>query len=161
MESTTGDEIYSGWIDKWRKWKHAWFDSNEPIMVFFVRFISKDGKYSNEEHADLSSMISSTIPSCRIKRNGTLSIQNENGSGVCGEIQIVSNNKKCYTDRFGIVSLKFDMCIRRDILTTVKAIERMGHGVLHDGGKIISSDYNDFPGRPRKLPMRDDPIWDL
>jgi len=158
MNTTTGDEVYEGWIDKWRRWKYMWCESKEPVVNFYVRFLCKDGDYNPEHHACLASKLSDVLGTSRIKKDGLMYITTPQ-VGVDITIRIIKYNGK-YVDRFGIVTFDLSLFLRRDILVLVKTLEYLGHGVIHNGGHIISTDY-EVSFKPSKMPCHDDPVWEF
>ena len=157
MNIRNNDEVYTDWMIKWRLWKNAWSDSDEEIVEFFIQFISNDHKYTPNDHGDLAGSISDSIGLCKIDKEGVIEIHNN--STVIPKISVLFQDKLKYTDRFGIVSLRFSFFTRRDILKVALILETLGHGVIHDDGRIISSDYGNLCKFPKKMPSRDDPIW--
>lgn len=158
MDTSSGDEVYEGWIDKWRRWKHVWCESKEPVVNFYVRFLCKDGHYDPEQHACLASQLSVVLGNARIKRDGLMYIATDSiGDDII--IKIIKCNGKD-VDKFGVVTFNLSMFIRKDILVLVRTLEYMGHGVIHNGGQIVSSDY-EVSFKPSKMPCRDDPVWEL
>ena len=160
MDSSTGDEVYGHWINNWRKWKFAWCqDTKDPVITFYVRFICKNGEYTEDEYADLADNIGTSIGKTHIDRDGRINIHSRNIGSIVS-IEIVKNNKGGYVDRFGIVTFKLNMFLRKYILDLCKILECMEYGVIHNNGVIVSAEYDTTSNlNPSKLPMRDDPVW--
>lgn len=157
MNSEKGDEIYGQWMTNWRKWKFAWCESDEPVILFYIKFICKNGIYTNKDYGDLCSYLETCIGKTHIDRDGILNINSKNiGTNIT--IEIVKINDK-YVDRFGIVTFKLNMFLRKYIIILCKTLEFMGHGLIHNNGIVVSSDYNNDHYSPSKLPERDDPVW--
>ena len=158
MESKTGDEVYGNWMDNWRKWKFSWCESNEPLITFYIRFICKNGQYTDDEYADLAEFIGTSIGKTSIDRDGVINIHSNNIGSVVS-LKIIKHDGK-YIDKFGIVTLKLNMFLRKYIIILSKTLEFMGYGVIHNSGQIVSNDYSsNF--MPCKMPSRDDPIWGI
>ena len=147
---TSNEEIYVDWVFKWRLWKKAWCESDEPVVEFYMQFVCKGGTYNPTDLADLASAIARIGPSS-IGKSGVIEVRN--GAVV---LPTISANSE---DRLGIVTLKLSFFSRREILTIALILENLGHGVLHDNGRVISSCYPNFAKSPRKMPCRDDPVW--
>lgn len=157
----SNDEVYADWMSKWRLWKNAWCDCDEPIVEFYIQFISKGGKYTSVDHANLAGFLSDHIGTSRIDKTATISINN--GSVVLPTIDVCNKlNSKCIQeDRLGVVTLRLRFFTRRGTLKVALILEGLGHGVLHDNGRIVSTSYTNNDDAPRKMPYRDDPIWDI
>lgn len=153
--NVANDEPYTDWISKWRLWKKAWCENDEPVVEFYIKFICKGGTYNPNHHADLASSIgSSRIGSSRIDKSGVIQVRN--GAVVQPTISTVINQ-----DRLGIVTLSLSFFSRPEILTIAVVLEKLGHGVLHDNGRVISTSYPNDDKSPRKMPFRDDPVWQI
>lgn len=151
--NVSNDEVYVDWISKWRLWKKAWCESDEPVVEFYMKFICKQRTYNPTDHADFTSEISRSIGSSRVDKSGV--IQVSNGAVVLPTIYTVNQ------DRLGIVTLRLSFFSRPEILTIAVVLEKLGHGVLHDDGRVTSSSnsYSNDDKSPRKMPFRDDPVW--
>ena len=159
MNIRNNDEVYTDWMIKWRLWKNAWLDCDEQMVEFFIKFISKGREYTPNDHGDLAGSISDCINTCKIDKEGVIEICNYYTVKPTISIIFEDNTKKYYTDRFGVVSLKLSFFTRRDILKVALILETLGHGVLHDDGRIVSCRYANDSKSPRKMPARDDPVW--
>ena len=164
MEPDNGDEVYYDWISKWRKWKHAWCVSDEIITVFSIRAIAKKKVYTEIDHANLAHELCKLTGSrvniskngeilCHVSHSLTSVIVAKSPGGKGGPV----------ADRFGIVTFELGFFRRQDILRVSLALESLGHGVIHDDGRISSTEYNDMGSAVthRKMPQRDDPVWAL
>jgi len=158
MNSDIGDEIYGRWINNWRKWRFAWCESIEPVISFEIRFISKNGIYTNKEYGELSSYLETCIGKTHIDRDGIMNIHNNDVGNNNITVEVVKKSN-IYVDKFGIVTFKLNMFPRKCIIILCKTLEFMGYGVIYNNGIIVSSDYNYDFSIPSKLPERDDPIW--
>lgn len=158
MNTRTNDEVYVDWMTKWRMWKNAWVDCEEQIVDFFIKFISKNKQYSPIDHAEFASHLNDYIATCKVDKSGNIEIHNQ--STVLPQIELLSPSSSDQ-DRFGIVSLKLGFFTRRDILKVTLILESLGHGVIHDDGRIVSRDYSNDSMSPRRMPCRDDPVWNI
>jgi len=152
--NAANDELYVDWMSKWRLWKKAWCENDEPVVDFYVKFICKGGIFRPTDHADLASEICTSIGSSRIDKSGV--IQVSNGAVVLPTITPTTNQ-----DRLGIVTLRLSFFSRPEILRIAIVLEKLGHGVLHDNGRVTSNptSYPNDDLSPRKMPFRDDPVW--
>ena len=149
---TSNEEVYADWVFKWRLWRKSWCESNEPVVEFYLQFVCKRGTYNPTDLADLASAIgSSGVGPSRIDKSGVIEVRN--GAVV---LPTISANGE---DRLGIVTLKLSFFSRREILTIALILENLGHGVLHDNGRVVSTCYSNCAKSPRKMPCRDDPVW--
>lgn len=146
MPSSHNDRVYADWMSKWRLWKHAWCESDEPVVEFYLQFISKERVYGPVLHAEFASRVGASSID---KKTGVIEVRN--GAVVLPTIS------KVYEDQFGVVTLKLSFFSRREILSMALVLENLGHGVLHDGGIIVGSSVKTM--NPRKMPCRDDPVW--
>jgi len=164
MDPGIPDATYTGWLNRWRKWKYLWLESTEPVVQFDIRFICREKKLSEEFYGDLSSYMSDRMDKSRIQKNGTIRVHTPYMTPAFSELEIlkIPNGEKI--DGLGIVTIRLNMFSRKDILVIVKIIEDMGHGVIHNGGIVFSSVINEHiqeSSVKNKLPHRDeDPIWD-
>lgn len=158
MDSGFNDEVYVDWMSKWRMWKKAWCENDEPVVEFFLKFIGKAGLYSPRDHADFAG----SIGTARVDKRGVIEIGN--GAVVRPTVSVVgarnTRNTICQ-DRLGIVTLQLSFFSRPDILRIALILEGLGHGVLHDNGRVVSSSYANDDKNPRKMPHRDDPVWSI
>lgn len=145
------EEVYVDWVLKWRLWRKAWCESDEPVVEFYMQFVCKGGVYKPEDHGDLASAIGSSIGPCRVDKSGVIEVRN----GAVVLPTLAANSE----DRLGIVTLKLSFFSRREILTIALILENLSHGVLHDNGRVISTCYPNYAKSPRKMPCRDDPVW--
>lgn len=147
---------YVEWMSKWSQWRSEWVESTEVIVHFQIKAIVKN-KYSPTNHADFAHLLSSRVAPSRVCRDSTITIHTKY-SPVAAEITCGNLTR----DEFGIVTFDISFLARQDILRVAKCLEDLGHGVIHDGGIISSSDYN-VEENPRvikrKMPHHDDPIW--
>lgn len=157
MDVAPNDELYVDWITKWRLWKKAWCESDDPVVQFYVQLISKDGVYTATHHAELADGLAKSIGPPTIDQNGVIEIRN--GAVVLPTIYTTTNAINRCQDRLGIVTLKLSFFSRPEILKVVLVLEDIGHGVLHDNGRVVSSRYANSIETPRKMPWRDDPVW--
>ena len=151
------DELYVDWISKWRLWKKAWCYNDEQVVDFFMKFICKGRIYSPEDHGDLASIVCREIGSSRVDKDGVIHVSN--GAVVLPTISVVPDSVK--QDRLGIVTLRLSFFSRPEILTIAAVLEKLGHGVFHDNGRVISTCYPNDDRSPRKMPYRDDPVWSI
>lgn len=161
MNPGFNDEIYVGWISKWRLWKKAWCESDESVVQFYLKFIGKGGKYSPADHADFAASVAKLVGPSKVDKRGVIEVRN--GAVVTPTIYVIGSdeaNNACQ-DRLGIVTLKLSFFCRRDILKIALILEILGHGVLHDNGRVVSLPYPNEDKGPRKMPYRDDPVWFL
>ena len=154
MNPTPNDEIYFDWMSKWRLWKKAWCECDEPVVNFYVKFIVKGCKYTPNDHADLAAEVGKFIGTSRVDKGGIIEVHNKS-------VVRPTISKFTGSDRLGIMSLKLSFFSRPEILRIVLALERLGHGVLHDHGRVVSTCYVNVDENPRKLPVRDDPVWSI
>lgn len=154
MEATANDELYVDWMSKWRLWKRAWCESDEQVVQFYLKFISKGRKYNPVDHADLAAGVSKAIGPSNIDKNGTIEVRN-------GAVVLPTISTTIGQDRFGIVTLKLCFFSRPEILKVALVLEDLGHGVVHDNGRVVSSMYPNDESGPRKMPWRDDPTWSI
>ncbi|CAM9256311.1 unnamed protein product, partial [Sphacelaria rigidula] len=161
MNPGFNDEIYVEWMSKWRLWKKAWCESDESVVQFYLKFIGKQGKYSPADHADFSASVVRFLGPSRIDKKGVIEVGN--GAVVRPTISVIESGSTntVYQDRLGIVTLKLSFFSRKDILKIALALEMLGHGVLHDNGRVVSSSYANEEKPPRKMPFRDDPVWSI
>lgn len=145
------EDTYLDWIHKWRKWKNAWYYSEDVVVEFCIQFIPIKG-YNMNHHAQLCSRINDIICRSTINKDGIMIIGY--GSGRERTIRILN---KC--ESFNIISISLDMFTRKEILIVAKILEEIGHGVIHNGG-FISTGF-DIGNRKYKMPFREDPIWDM
>ena len=157
MKTRNEDEVYTDWIIKWRLWKNACVDCDEQVSEFFIKFISNGRNYLPNDHADFAASISNAICRCKIDKEGIIEVFDQ--SSIRPSISVLFQPKGCYTDRFGIVSIKLSFFKRKDILKVALILENLGHGVVHDDGRIVSTLYANDSKHPQKMPSRDDPIW--
>lgn len=150
--NVANDELYVDWMSKWRMWKKAWCENDEPVVDFYVKFICKGGIFRPTDHADFASEVC-IVGSSRIDKSGV--IQVSNGAVVLPTITVTP------TTSFGIVTLRLSFFSRPEILTIAVVLEKLGHGVLHDNGRVVSNStsYPNDDKSPRKMPFRDDPVW--
>lgn len=153
MMTTNNDELYVDWISKWRLWKNAWCENSEPVVEFYLKFVCKRGSYNPTDHANLAADVSRSIGSSRVDKSGIMEVSN--GAVVLPKISLLSKSP----DRLGIVTLKLSFFSRPEILKIAVVLENLGHGVLHDNGRVISKNYPNVDRSPRKMPCRDDPVW--
>ena len=154
MEAASNDELYVDWMSKWRLWKRAWCESDEPVVQFYIKFISKGGTYNPVAHADLAAGVSRSIGPSKIDRNGIIEVRN-------GAVVLPTISTSVGQDRLGIVTLKLSFFSRPEILKVALVLEDLGHGVVHDNGRVVSSLYHNDERTPRKMPWRDDPTWSI
>ena len=152
--NVANDELYVDWMSKWRLWKKAWCDNDDPVVDFYIKFICKGGIFRPTHHADLASEIDHAIASSRIDKSGVIHVSN--GAVVLPTISVIPTT---HQDRLGIVTLRLSFFSRPEILKIAVVLERLGHGVLHDNGRVISTSYPNDDKSPRKMPFRDDPVW--
>lgn len=145
--NVANDELYVDWMSKWRLWKKAWCENEEPVVDFYMKFICKNGIFRPTDHADLATGIGSS----RIDKSGVIHVSN--GAVVLPTISVANE------DRLGIVTLRLSFFSRPEILKIAVVLEKLGHGVLHDNGRVISNSYPNDDKSPRKMPFRDDPVW--
>ena len=150
--NVANDELYVDWMSKWRLWKKAWCENDEPVVDFYIKFICKGGIFKPTDHADLASEVGHAIASSRIDKSGVLQVNN--GAVVLPTISVIPT-----TNRLGIVTLRLSFLSRPEILKIAVVLEKLGHGVLHDNGRVISTSYPNDDKSPRKMPFRDDPVW--
>jgi len=148
MGTIITEDIYIDWINKWRRWKDAWFTKDDIVVEFCIQFVPLD-KYTPNNHADLCQELDKSIGRSRICRDGLIIIRQYTTNESI--VRVLNNSN--------IVTLGLDMFARRDILILVKILESLGHSVLHNGS-IVSNGYN-FGRRKYMLPYQDDPIWNL
>lgn len=162
MEPGFNDEMYVDWMSKWRLWKKAWCESDESVVQFYLKFIGKGGKYSPSDHADFAASVVELVAPSTVDKRGVIEVRN--GAVVKPTIICVTgsgvNNRVCQ-DRLGIVTLKLSFFSRREILKIALILEILGHGVLHDNGRVVSLSYPNDDRGPRKMPFRDDPVWSV
>jgi len=141
-----------------------WTESTEVVVQFDIKFICRQKRISDDFYSDLSSHISSRIGKNSINKEGVIKINTPYMNPSFSELEIVNTPSGGKSDDFGIVMLRLNMFARKHILTIVKILEDMGHGVIHNGGIIVSSVAKDYTPKTlikNKLPHRDDdPIWD-
>jgi len=112
------EDTYLDWIHKWRKWKNAWYYSEDVVVEFCIQFIPIKG-YNMNHHAQLCSRINDIICRSTINKDGIMIIGY--GSGRERTIRILN---KC--ESFNIISISLDMFTRN-------AIQRrsyMGYGYV-------------------------------
>lgn len=152
MDSRSNDEVYVDWVSKWRQWKIAWSENDEPLVQFHLKFIAKNRDYSPRDHADFVAEVNDTVERCRVDKKGLIELNTR--STVRKTISVQSENQ------LGVVALKFEFCSRPDILMVALVLENLGHGVFHDNGRVVSSFSVNEENTPRKMPFRDDPVWE-
>lgn len=149
-------DVYQDWITKWRKWKYSWCHDTDPLHEFYIRFICKRrGKYTPQDHAAFASALSDkmNIKSSTVDRDGRITLRT--GSAIEKGVQMLDQ------DNFSIVTIKLDFCTRCDVLLVALILESLGHGVIHDQGRVVSIDSSGDEQSPRMMPVRDDPIWNI
>lgn len=159
--NTGNDDIYVDWMSKWRLWKKAWCESDESVVQFYIKFIGNGGKYSPADHADFAASVIRFIGPSRVDKKGVIEVGN--GAVVRPTISVIgpaARNTVCQ-DRLGIVTLELSFFSRKDVLKVALILEMLGHGVLHDNGRVVSSSYLNEEKTPRKMPFRDDPVWSI
>ena len=161
MEENNGDEIYHDWLAKWRKWKHAWCNSDELLVAFSVRAIAKNRTYSEDDHADLANQICKFTGS-KVSINKAAEILCHVSPSVTSVLTVTTPGKRrpaC--DRLGVVTFQLSFFTRKNILKVALALEFLGHGVIHDNGRVVSNEYDNSCSAniQQKMPHRDDPIW--
>lgn len=163
MDSNIPDTTYTGWLGRWRKWKYMWTESTEVVIQFDIKFICRQKRVPDDFYGDLSSHITDRIGNNRIHKNGIIRIHTPYMNPSFSDLEIVKTPNGKQNDEFGIVTIRLDMIARKDILKIVRILEDMGHGVIHNGGIIVSSTVKDYntTSIKNKLPHRDDdPVWD-
>ena len=151
------DSVYSDWIIKWRRWRFAWCREDDPLLVFYITFVPKRGYYPEEDHVSFANKLSDNLPitSFRVHKSGRISIRM--GSTVEKSVEVVENTRTPPT-----VTMKLCFFTRSQILQIALLLERLGHGVIHDQGRVVVSSrrfIDDFV--PRMMPSRDDPVWTI
>lgn len=163
MMSSLNDGVYADWLCKWRVWRKTWIESDDPVVYFHLQFLAKMGKYSPDDHGDFAARVSETIGSTTIDRQGTLQVNNH--ATVRPTISMIEANSALkdtlHQDRFGIVSLNLEFFSRLEILKIALILEGLGHGVIHDSGRVVSRGYSKSKIVPKQMPFRDDPIWNI
>ena len=159
MDSGFNDEVYVDWMSKWRTWKKAWCENDEQVVEFFLKFIGKGGLYSPRAHADFAAGVAESIGSVRVDKKGAMEVGN--GAVVTPTVSVVGAGNSICQDRLGIVTLHLTFFSRPEILKIALILEGLGHGVLHDSGRVVSSSYSNDDRNPRKMPRRDDPVWSI
>jgi len=147
---------YVEWLSKWSQWKFQWTESTEVVVHFQIKAIVKN-KYLPDDYANFVHLLSDRVAPSRIGRDAVITI-NTKYSPVPAEITCGNLAR----DEFGIVTFDISFLARQDILRVAKCLEDLGNGVIHDGGSIISNNYNiDANERnvKRKMPHRNDPVW--
>ncbi len=153
MEGKSYDGVYTDWVHTWRKWKNAWCESGDPVVQFCIQVITRDRKYTPENHAEFTRALGETVGLSRVNRDSTITVST--GLNVLSTI-----SSTLRVDEFGIVTFKLSLFPRRDILRVVLCLENLGYGVIHDGGRVFSRDYIDSQDSSQKrMPLRDDPVW--
>lgn len=153
MEGKSCDSVYADWVSTWRKWKHAWCESRDPVVQFCIRAITRDRIYTPENHAELTEELCRSVGSSRMGRDSTIIVSTR--SNVLSTI-----SSTLRVDEFGIITFKLSLFPRKDILRVVLCLENLGYGVIHDGGRVFSREYNDSQDPSQKrMPLRDDPVW--
>lgn len=149
MEFNSKEDVYLDWIKKWRKWRHAWTESDDVVVEFCIQIIPMDGKYSLNDHAELCHQINTTIGRSRISKDGVMEIRHST----------TEESRLRILHKSTIVVFALDMFKRKDIIVLVKTIECIGHSVIHNGG-IISNSF-DTGSMKYIMPHIDDPIWNV
>ena len=154
MEGKSYDSVYSDWVHTWRKWKHAWCESGDPVVQFCIQAITRDRSYTPEDHAEFTGALCETVGLSRMNRDSTITVSTR--SNVLSTI-----SSTLRVDEFGIVTFKLSLFTRSDILRVVLCLENLGYGVIHDGGRVSSRDYTQSqdPSSQKRMPVRDDPVW--
>ena len=134
--------IYADWIKKWRKWKTAWCDSDDPLLNYRLSFISHKHSYEPRHHAELHNQLCTIFPRVKMDKQGVIEVFTQTASKT---IQVADIDS-----RFGIVTLRLDLFTRPEILMVGLGIKAAGHRLLYNENNILSMSI---------LPCRDDPIW--
>ena len=160
MEEKNGDEIYHDWLAKWRKWKHAWCNSDELLVGFSIRAIAKNRTYSENDHANLAQELRKFTGS-KVSINKCAEIECYVSPSVTSVLTVTTQGKRPGCDRLGVVTFRLSFFTRRNILKVALALEFLGHGVIHDNGRVVSNEYDNSCSEnlQQKMPYRDDPIW--
>lgn len=140
MSTPLDDAVYLDWITKWRLWKHAWCENDDPLVQHKLCFISRNRNYTSVHHAEIASRIKGPFKVLKIDKNGVVELSSGSATRKAIEIDTIDGDH-------GIVTLRLILFNRIDVLRLAKIIEQLGHIVLRE--------YSDL------VPYKDDPVWEL